>query len=81
MMRLAVLVMLAVVLPLTGSAASDASNKKAKVHKHVVSHSSVATSTPRPDHYQELLADKMPMGSRDWWEQMRREGRLGGESP
>jgi len=80
-MRLAVLVMLAVVLPLTSSAASDASNKKAKVHKHAVPHSSVANSAPRPDRYQELLADKMPMGSLDWWEQMRREGRLGGESP
>jgi hypothetical protein len=31
--------------------------------------------------YQEQLADKMRFGSSAWWEQMRREGRLGGETP
>ena len=35
----------------------------------------------RGNGYQEHLADKLPMGSSAWWEQMRREGRLGGESP
>jgi hypothetical protein len=31
--------------------------------------------------YQEQLADKLRFGSSAWWEQMRREGRLGGETP
>ena len=31
--------------------------------------------------YTEQLADKMRFGSSSWWEQMRREGRLGGETP
>jgi hypothetical protein len=31
--------------------------------------------------YQEQLADKMRFGSSAWWEQMKREGRLGGETP
>jgi hypothetical protein len=29
----------------------------------------------RPDYY-EHIADKLPFGSRIWWEQMRREGRV-----
>ena len=31
--------------------------------------------------YQEQLADKLRFGSSAWWEQMKREGRLGGETP
>jgi len=33
------------------------------------------------DGYREQLTDKLPYGSSAWWQQMRREGRLGGESP
>ena len=36
---------------------------------------------PLPEPYVELNANKMPFGSMAWWEQMRREGRLGGETP
>jgi hypothetical protein len=36
---------------------------------------------PRGNGYREQLADKLPFGSNAWWEQMRREGRLGGETP
>ena len=36
---------------------------------------------PRGNGYQEQLADKQRFGSSTWWEQMRREGRLGGETP
>jgi hypothetical protein len=36
---------------------------------------------PRPDPYVERDANKMRFGSGPWWEQMRREGRLGGETP
>jgi hypothetical protein len=36
---------------------------------------------PRGNGYQEQLANKLPFGSTAWWDQMRREGRLGGETP
>ena len=36
---------------------------------------------PRGNGYKEQLADKLRFGSSAWWEQMRREGRLGGETP
>ncbi len=39
------------------------------------------TAAPRRSEYREQLADKLPIGSSAWWEQMRREGRLGGETP
>ena len=35
----------------------------------------------RGESYKEQLADKLPFGSAAWWDQMRREGRLGGETP
>jgi hypothetical protein len=38
-------------------------------------------SAPRSDGYREQLADKLPFGSQAWWDQMSREGRLGGERP
>jgi len=78
-MRLAVLVVLTVLLPFSAAVAADGSHKKAKAHKRSTP-ASVA-SAPRPDRYHELMADKMPIGTLDWWEQMRREGRLGGETP
>ena len=31
--------------------------------------------------YVELNSERMKVGSGAWWEQMRREGRLGGETP
>jgi hypothetical protein len=57
-----------------------ASDKTKKAQRHGASRP-VPAGTPRPDRYRELLADKMPVGSSAWWEQMRREGRLGGETP
>ena len=36
---------------------------------------------PRGDGYRQHLADKLPYGSQAWWDQMQREGRLGGETP
>ena len=36
---------------------------------------------PRGNGYKEQLADKLRFGSSAWWEQMKREGRLGGETP
>jgi hypothetical protein len=40
-----------------------------------------AAPLPRGDGYREQLADKLPIGSQAWWDQMQREGRLGGETP
>ena len=57
-----------------------AADKAKKAQRHAASRPAPA-GTPRPDRYHELLADKMPVGSSAWWEQMRREGRLGGETP
>lgn len=37
--------------------------------------------SPLPAPYVEMNAEKVPFGSMAWWEQMRREGRLGGETP
>jgi hypothetical protein len=31
---------------------------------------------PQPDEWYERLADKLPIGSFAWWDQMRREGRV-----
>jgi hypothetical protein len=36
-------------------------------------------SAPRNEVYQEFLADKRPIGTTNWWQQMDREGR-GGQS-
>jgi hypothetical protein len=35
----------------------------------------------RGNGYVQHDAEKLPFGSSNWWEQMRREGRLGGETP
>jgi len=40
-----------------------------------------AAASARGEGYREQLVDKLPFGSAAWWEQMRREGRLGGETP
>ena len=79
-MRLAILWVLSVPMSfaiITGAGASD--DKKHKAQKHAAS--APAATAPRPERYRELLADKMRVGSTEWWEQMRREGRLGGETP
>ena len=51
-------------------------------HKREQSHlARPAHGVPLPEPYGELDASKMRFGSGQWWEQMRREGRLGGETP
>jgi hypothetical protein len=79
-MKVSVLVVLSVLISLAVVAEAGATDKKRKAHKQV-SATPAAVSQPPPARYRELLADKMPVGSTDWWEQMRREGRLGGETP
>jgi hypothetical protein len=36
---------------------------------------------PQAEAWSPRDASKLPFGSASWWEQMRREGRLGGETP
>jgi hypothetical protein len=77
---LAILVGVSLFAQLGVIAEAGASDKTKKGKRHVASRP-VPAGTPRPDRYHELLADKMPVGTSAWWEQMRREGRLGGETP
>ena len=51
-------------------------------------HKTVRYRTPAPertvsqtDGYREQWSDHLPFGSSAWWEQMQREGRLGGDKP
>ena len=83
-MRLAILWVLSVLMSFAVIAEAGATDaKKRKVQKHAANANAAApaATAPRPAPYRELLADKMPIGSTQWWEQMRREGRLGGETP
>ena len=61
------------------SAASDAKKHKRYVKKPVQQYATARS--PLPDSYVERDANKLPFGSAIWWDQMRREGRLGGETP
>lgn len=79
-MRLASLVAMSLALSIAQVPVASASGKKQHADKSPPRQAAAAPQ-PRPDRYQELLADKMRVGSTEWWEQMRREGRLGGETP
>ena len=81
-MRLALLWVLCVLMSFAVIAEAGATDaKKRKGQKHAANAAVPTATAPRPAPYRELLADKMPIGSSQWWEQMRREGRLGGETP
>ena len=62
------------------SAASDAKKHKRYAKKPAAQEYATARST-LPDAYVERDANRLPFGSAIWWDQMRREGRLGGETP
>jgi hypothetical protein len=79
-MRLLIPVGLSLLALFSLAAEAGSSDKKRKAQRQGAS-APLSTGSPRPDRYRELLADKMPIGSSAWWEQMRREGRLGGETP
>jgi hypothetical protein len=68
---------------LAGSAAAQTPGKQPAHAKKAAPHyQAQGQSAAQPRNgYQEQLADKMRYGSSAWWEQMRREGRLGGETP
>ena len=75
---------LAASLLVTGPAAAGAK----AVKRHVKGHSPLAFPRPGREHQYPNAggwyphdASKLPFGSMVWWEQMRREGRLGGETP
>jgi hypothetical protein len=78
---------LAAALLVAGSAgAQTQAGKQKPYHKRNAQNyaggNSAAYAAPRRDNgYVEYYADRMPFGSSAWWEQMRREGRLGGETP
>jgi hypothetical protein len=79
-MRLAMLWVLSGLMSLAViSEAGATADKKRKAQQHAAT--VPAATAPRPARYHELLADKLRIGSTEWWEQMRREGRLGGETP
>jgi hypothetical protein len=77
----------AAVLLVAGSAGAEAQAEKQRPRAKRNAQGDAGGSTaehaaPRGRNgYVEQLADKMPLGSLVWWEQMRREGRLGGETP
>jgi hypothetical protein len=61
-----------------------APNKKKHRHYATAPWRTYAQRTARPPNesaYYEHDADKLRIGSQRWWDQMRREGRLGGETP
>jgi hypothetical protein len=63
-----------------GAAPSPRKATAVKAH-HRARAAALKGGTRRPDPYIERDASKMRFGSGEWWEQMRREGRLGGETP
>jgi hypothetical protein len=80
---LACVAALSLLVSLTGEAAAETQAKK---HKRFARNAVPAQQygSPKPsgtDGYVERDANKMPFGSAMWWEQMQREGRLGGERP
>ncbi len=81
-----VLALAAALVLLAGIAGEAGAATYAKKHKRYAKKSvagqeySTARST-RPDPFVERNADKLPFGSAIWWDQMQREGRLGGEVP
>jgi hypothetical protein len=54
--------------------------KKKKKHQYRYVRPRYEDSGARSDYY-EHLADKLPVGSSRWFEQMEREGRFGGRRP
>jgi hypothetical protein len=72
---------------LLGSALGEAQARKLEKHPqrsakyHGYRANSRGSERQPSDGYMEMRADKMPFGSNAWWDQMQREGRLGGETP
>ena len=78
-MRVFVATLGALVMIASGSLPADAQTQ-GKQTKSYVTKEVPLQAGPRGNGYREQLADKLPYGSQAWWDQMRREGRLGGET-
>ena len=78
------LVACALVAGLAAAASAQAQSEKQKRYAKQTPRSQVegkANVRPQNDANTEYRVDNMRFGSSAWWEQMRREGRLGGETP
>jgi hypothetical protein len=76
---LAAVVTAAIVAPADDlSAASSPRKEQKRERSHLAG---PARGVPLLEPYVELDANKMPFGSAKWWEQMRRDGSAGGETP
>jgi len=74
----ATLVALSVAAAVVAPVAAEARAKKKK-RTYYQPYATQGYSAPRNEVYQEFLADKRPVGTSSWWQQMDREGR-GGQS-
>ncbi len=72
------LVALSVAAAVVAPVAAEARAKKKK-RTYYQPYATQGYSAPRNEVYQEFLADKRPVGTSSWWQQMDREGR-GGQS-
>lgn len=68
---------LSLVAGLAGPAEAGPRAKKYKPYAGQDSRASAPKRAQEPDGYYEHLADKLPMGTSIWWEQMMRERRGG----
>src|SRR5262245_31948440 len=68
-------------ITLAAAATHATAQMQQKLPRHEAKKEQGQPPLPRGDGYKERLADKLPFGSSAWWEQMKREGRLGGETP
>jgi hypothetical protein len=73
----ATLVALSVAAAVAAPMAAEARTKKKRTYNQP--NATRGYTAPRNETYQEFLADKRPVGTSSWWEQMDREGR-GGQS-
>ena len=74
----ATLVALSVAAAVAAPMAAEARAKKKK-RTYYQPYATQGYSAPRNEVYQEFLADKRPVGTASWWQQMDREGG-GGQS-
>ena len=79
----AVLIALALVAGLPDDAGAQEQSGKQKTHakKRHRNPEANPAGQQRGSDYIEYRAEKMPFGSSEWWAQMMREQRLGGETP
>jgi hypothetical protein len=69
---------------LAGPLAAETPSKKKeeRAKKYIAPNSGNGrAANPLPEPYVEFDANKMRIGTQAWWDQMQREGRLGGERP